>query len=154
MYVECRTAIGILLDRPQEWSTDALTELRNKLAAAPQRFTEENLEKAHALHYHKELVDIISMIKRAADQEQPLFTASERVSIAFKKVTGGRTFTPEQQHWLERIRAHMINNLTLSEDDFQTMPDFTRAGGWGKANKVFEGKLSGLIGKFNKAIAA
>ena len=32
-----------------------------------QRFTEENLRKAHAAQYHKPLVDIISMVKHAAD---------------------------------------------------------------------------------------
>ena len=33
-------AIGILLDRPQDWSTEALTELRDKLTTAPERFTD------------------------------------------------------------------------------------------------------------------
>ncbi len=32
-------AIRILLDRPQDWSTQALTELKQKLAATPERFT-------------------------------------------------------------------------------------------------------------------
>ena len=39
---------------------------REGLAATPQRFTLDNLEKAHAVHYHKNLVDIISMVKHAA----------------------------------------------------------------------------------------
>jgi type I restriction enzyme R subunit len=51
-------AIRILLDRPQGWSTDALAELKQKLATAPLRFTLDNLEKAHAARYHKNLVDI------------------------------------------------------------------------------------------------
>jgi len=52
-------AIRVLLDRPQEWNTSALIELQQKLAITPQRFTIENLQTAHALHYHKALVDII-----------------------------------------------------------------------------------------------
>ena len=38
---------GILLDRPQGWSTAALVELQQKLASAPERFTVETLQKAH-----------------------------------------------------------------------------------------------------------
>ena len=42
-------AIGILLSRPQDWNPDTLQELRQKLTAAPQRFTLEHLERAHAI---------------------------------------------------------------------------------------------------------
>ena len=75
-------AIRILLSRPRDWSTKALTELQQKLATAPQRFTLDHLRKAHELHYHKALIDIISMVKHAANEEQPLYTASERVQLA------------------------------------------------------------------------
>ena len=62
-------AIRILLDRPRDWGTDALAELqREARATTPQRFTVENLQKAHAVRYHKALVDIISMVKHAADE--------------------------------------------------------------------------------------
>src|SRR5262249_39254357 len=70
-------AIRILLDRPQDWSTDALAELRQKLATTSERFTRENLEKAHAARYHKNLVDIISMVKHAAREQEPPPTAHE-----------------------------------------------------------------------------
>ena len=40
-------AIRILLDRPQDWNTNALQELRQKLAATTERFTIQNLQKAH-----------------------------------------------------------------------------------------------------------
>ena len=147
-------AVRILLDRPQEWNTAALTELRTKLLATPQRFTPEHLQKAHEIQYHKALVDIISMVKHAADQQQPLLTASERVEQAFKTVTGGRSFTPEQEQWLDRIREHLRANLTIDQDDFETLPVFTRFGGWGKVSKVFGPELPQLIKQLNQAIAA
>ena len=40
-------AIRILLDRPQDWSTTALAELRDEAGGDPQRFTDENLRQAH-----------------------------------------------------------------------------------------------------------
>jgi type I restriction enzyme R subunit len=147
-------AIRILLDRPQEWTTDSLAELRQKLAATPQRFTVENLQKVHELQYKKALADIISMIKHAVDDDYPLYTAEERVDRAFKQVTEGKTFTPEQQQWLERIRAHLRQNLSIDKDDFETLPIFTRFGGWGRVTNVFLGEMPELMKNLNRAVAA
>jgi len=147
-------AIGIILDHPRDWGREALAELRAKLKAAPQRFTEEHLRKAHEVHYRKALVDIISMVKHAAREDEGLYTAEERVRRAFDKVTAGRTFTDEQRQWLDRIRNHMIENLSIDREDFDVLPVFARAGGWGRADKVFEGHLDELIGTFNEAVAA
>jgi type I restriction enzyme R subunit len=148
-------AINILLDRPRDWSATALSELRQRLAYSPFRFTMDNLQKAHELRYSKALVDIISMVKHAADEEQPLLTAAERVDLAFAKVTRGKTFTPDQQQWLDRIRQHMQQNLSVERDDFEDIPIFANAGGWGAARKVFgNGKLDTLLRELNEAIAA
>lgn len=147
-------AIRILLQRPRDWSTAALTELRLKLAATPQRFTVENLQKAHEVHYHKALADIISMVKHAADEQQRLYTAQERVELALARVTAGRSFTPEQMQWLGLIEAHLIENLTLDNDDFEKMPVFTRKGGRSQAVRVFGGSLNDLIHQLNQAVAS
>lgn len=147
-------AIGILLDRPRDWNTSALTELKDKLATAPERFTVENLQRAHELHYHKALVEIISMVKHAADEAQPLFTAEERIERAFAKLTAKKSFTPDQQQWLDRIRNHLVANLSIDQDDFLLMPVFEQSGGWTKANRVFDGKLEELLLELNEAIAA
>jgi hypothetical protein len=66
-------AIEILLDRPADWNTEALSEL---------------------------------------------------------KIKAGTTFTDNQMKWLERIRAHLIANLTIDKADFDTLPLFQREGGW------------------------
>jgi type I restriction enzyme R subunit len=115
-------AISILLDRPQEWSTEALEELKHKLTSSQQRFTIENLQRAHKVKYNKALVDIISMIKHAAREEESLLTADERVSSAFDKVTMGKSFTSDQQLWLERIRLHLVSNLSIDKEDFDIIP--------------------------------
>lgn len=147
-------AIGILLDRPQGWGTDALNELRQKLTAAREHFTTENLQKAHAACYRKSLVDIISMVKHAAHEQEPLLTAAERVDRAFTAVTAGQSFTAEQQQWLARIREHLVANLTIGQEDFDTLPIFTRDGGWIQANRAFGGRLDGLLQRVNEAVAA
>jgi type I restriction enzyme R subunit len=147
-------AISILLSRPQDWGTDALAELRDRLIAAPQHFTIDNLQRAHASHYNKALVEVISMVKHAAREQEPLLTAQERVERAMAALTSDRQFTAEQQGWLDRIRAHLIENLTIDVDDFDVVPVFYDAGGWGKANKVFGGELPDLLKEINRAIAA
>jgi type I restriction enzyme R subunit len=147
-------AIRILLGRPKEWGTQPLTELKSKLMAAPQRFTIEALEKAHKARYDKELVDIISMVKHAAREEEPLLTAEERVDRAFRRLTSNERFTSDQEKWLARIREHLIANLSIDEDDFETVPVLQNAGGWGNANRAFKGRLPILLESFNEAIAA
>lgn len=147
-------AIKILLNRPKGWSTGALTELKSKLAAAPQHFTVDALEKAHRLRYDKALVDIISMVKHAARDEEPLLTAEERVGKAFDRLTVKKKFTPEQQRWLDRIREHLVANLSIDEEDFENVPVLQNAGGWGNASRVFKGRLPTLLKAFNEAIAA
>ena len=147
-------AIGILLERPRDWGTDALADLRRTLSTAPQRFNEETLRRAHDVHYHKALVDIISMVKHAAREQEALLTAEERVDRALQALRAGRTFTPEQEEWLEFIRRHLVVNLSIDRGDFEVLPVFTQRGGLGKARKVFGSELDELIRRLNEAVAA
>lgn len=147
-------AIGILLDRPQGWSTEALVELKAKLATAPDGFTIKTLQKAHQACYNKSLVDIISMVKHAAREQEPLLTAAERVERAFEQITADREFTDGQREWLERIRAHLTENLSIDWEDFDNLPVFARHGGWTKANRDFQGRLLDLLQQANEVMAA
>jgi type I restriction enzyme, R subunit len=147
-------AIQILLGRPKDWGTDALTELRLKLRAAPDHFTVDRLQQAHKAQYNKDLVDIISMVKHAAREKEPLLTAEERVGRAFDRIAAGRTFTSAQSAWLDRIREHMTVNLSIDQGDFEVTPVLSRPGGWGAANRDFDGKLPNLLRTLNEAIAA
>jgi len=147
-------AIRILLERPKDWGTDALSELKKKLAATRYRFTVDNLQMAHKMRYDKALVDIISMVKHAAREEEPLCTAEQRIHRVFDKMAYSVSLTADQQRWLDKIREHLIANLSISKDDFDIIPLFANEGGWGKANRVFNGELPVLIQQWNEAIAA
>ncbi len=151
MHIE---AIEILLDRPQSWNPDALEELYDKLKTTKLRFTVENLQQAHKICYHKALVDIISMIKHAARAESPLLTAKERVQNVFSRIMDGKSLNDEQRQWMDRIRQHLIANLSIRSEDFNLMPVFAREGGWTVANRAFEGKLEHYLKAINEAIAA
>ena len=145
-------AIQILLERPREWRTEVLNALRERLTR--NHFPEKELRKAHKLVYHKDLVDIISMIKHAAQDDQPIYTVDERIDRAMKAVMEGKSFDGEQTKWLGFIREHLIQNLTLEEKDFNEAPVFGLRGGLVRAQKVFGKELEVLIAKVNYAVAA
>ena len=115
--------------------------MKTKLASAPDGFTVESLQKAHQVCYKKSLVDIISMVKHAAREQEPLLTAAERVDRAFQQDHGRREFTDEQRQWLDRIRAHLIENLSIDRGGFRRLARVRRYGGWAKADREFDGQL-------------
>lgn len=145
-------AIRVLLERPKDWKTEVLNELREKLRRS--NFPEKELQKAHGLVYKKALADIISMVKHAAQEQQPILSAEERARRALQKVMDGKSFNEEQQKWLGFIQDHLAENLTLGLDDFAFFPIFERAGGLGKARLVFSNQLDSLVQEINYAMAA
>ena len=146
--------IAVLLDRPRDWRPEVLDDLRKRLAAAPERFTEDRLRIAHAQTYRKSLVDIISMVKHAAKEQEPLLTSEERVDASLARLTAGRAISDEQRRWLDRIREHLVQNLSIDREDFDTIPLLQRPGGWGAANRAFGGQLAPLLTDINGAVAA
>ncbi len=145
-------ALKILLERPKSWNPAVLDELRRILRE--QNYAEQRLQEAHRLVHHKALADIVSMVKHAAKEEEPILTAEERVGRAMDRITLGSKFTDEQQEWLGYIRQHLITNLTIEEEDFDICPIFEQRGGRNKAAKVFGPRLGTLIEELNVAIAA
>lgn len=82
------------MTRPQEWKTDVLEGLREKLRAAS--FEERVLEEASELVHHR-LADIISLVKHAAKAEAPIYTAAEQVDHALSQLLAQNQFTDEQR---------------------------------------------------------
>ena len=147
-------ALEILLNRPKDFHTDELKQLRIKLETCPDtlrdKFNERNLKRA----YNKELADIISIIKHAATGET-LLTAESRVKKAFDRIMKDKKFTPEQEKWLELIRQHMIKNLLVEKDDFDLLPLFTREGiNSNRLDKIFDGQLQKILSELNQAFVS
>lgn len=141
-------AISIVLNKPKGWNTKALKELRTSLAHQPERFTEDNLRRA----YKYPLADIISMVKHAA-KDEPLLSAKERVDLAMVKVMGTKQFTDKQEQWLEVIKLHLVENLTIDEQDFDEMPIFLNLGGsFKRINEDFNNKLLPFIHELNASM--
>lgn len=145
-------AIAILLNRPKNWNTEVLNDLKRKLKE--NTFFEDDLQKAHKSVYHKEIVDIISMVKHAAKTNEPLLSPTERVEIAMQRVRKKQIFTEEQNNWLDYIAEHLKQNMTLDETDLKELPVFTDRGGLKIFKKVFAKDYEKIINEINLAIAA
>jgi type I restriction enzyme R subunit len=150
-------ALQIVLERPKKWSVKALSELRAKLITSG--FPEVDLQRAHEIVNHKALADIISIVKKGAEENKPLFTAEERVrsvmaALRAESAIFNGKFTEEQNKWLQYIEEHLVRNLSLSEDDFNEIPVLSDHGGLRKAQKVFGAQLSSLIEEINFKLAA
>ena len=147
-------AIEILLNRPYDFHTEELKELRTKLSKYPihlvDKFNENNLKRA----YNKELADIISIIRHAAKGDE-LLTIEERIDKALKKVRANHTFTTEQEKWLGLIRTHLIANLLIKKEDFDEHITFIHEGAsWNRLDHIFDGKLEQILNEINMAVAA
>lgn len=147
-------AVSILQSHQSDWGAEPLRELREKLTTAPEHFTEPNLQKAYQATHHKALVDIISMVKNAAMRSSALLTAEERVDAAIVRVTAGLTLTDDQAKWMERIRQHLVQNLSIEREDFDNIPIFADRGGWGRADRSFKGRLAEILRALNKELVA
>jgi type I restriction enzyme R subunit len=104
--------------------------------------------------FHKALADIISMVKHAARDQEPVLSAEERVDLALSMIARGRNLTKEQRKWLGFIREHLVANLTLDVGDFDLLPVFTDRGGSRIAETVFGKQLGALVAEINYAMAA
>ncbi len=141
-------AIRILHERPRDWGTEALDELRRSLASQPEGFNDADLRRA----YHHALADIISMVHHA-DHGDPLMSAEERVDAALRRLLGDRKLTEPQEKWLGLIRRHLIANLAIAREDFELI-EFEQAGGtWNRVDRDFGGSLADLVASLNEAIA-
>jgi type I restriction enzyme, R subunit len=111
------TVIKILLERPKDWNPQALEQLRQTLRQ--HNFNEAKLKEAHARVHHKQVADIISMVKHAAREELPILSAEERVEAAITSIRSRYAFSSEQLQWLGFIQNHLINNLSIDLDDLE-----------------------------------
>ena len=144
--------LKVLLKNPADWKPIVLEELKRSLGKSG--FQPALLQQAHKIVSHKELADIISIVKHAAKNEEPLLTAEERVTRAMTRLIEANQFNAEQKQWLSLIREHLVTHLTIDEDDFDMQPLLQNRGGKARAQRVFQKSLSGLVARLNAELAA
>lgn len=162
------TALQILYSRPyrERPTFKEIKELAQAIGRPPYQWTPEKLWQAYeALERSKVrgsggrvLTDLVSLVRFALEQEDELVPYPELVGERFRawllqQENTGRTFTPAQLAWLERIRDHVAASLAISTDDFDYTP-FVEQGGIGKAYELFGDELTPLLDELNEALVA
>src|SRR5581483_10234170 len=162
------TALQILYSRPyrERLTFTEIKELAQAIGRPPYQWTPEKLWQAYeALERSKVrgsggrvLTDLVSLVRFALEQEDELVPYPELVGERFRawllqQENAGRTFTPAQLAWLERIRDHVAASLAISPDDFDYTP-FVEQGGIGKAYELFGDELTPLLDELNEVLVA
>jgi type I restriction enzyme R subunit len=101
---------------------------------------------------------MVSLVKYALHQESLLSPFSETIEQRYQawlaqQAALGRTFTAEQNQWLELIRDHIATSLTMEQDEFD-LPPFNQRGGLARAHKIFGPTLPKILNELNEVLAA
>jgi type I restriction enzyme R subunit len=104
------------------------------------------------------VTDLVSLVRFALEQDNELVPYTETVNERFagwlaQQEQQGRTFTPEQLEWLERIRDVIGSSLTVTVDDLDDAP-FAERGGLGGAYALFASELEPLLDELNQELVA
>lgn len=106
----------------------------------------------------KALVDLIAIVRHALHPEEPLVPVAMEVEERYQawlaeQQQAGVEFTTDQRKWLDAIKDHIANSLSIDEEDFEYAP-FSQLGGLGKAHQLFGDRLQTLIEELNARLAA
>lgn len=141
------TALTILCQRPASLTRQTLRELR--LTLDVEGFTEKALNEAwNEITHDDALIDLITFVRHLA-VGAPIVSHEERVRQAMKQVRGQKAWTPVQKKWLNCIEKQLLQENTLSREDFSREP-FKRSGGFERINRIFNGELADMIHHLNE----
>lgn len=106
----------------------------------------------------KSLVDLIAIVRHAIDPEQPLVPVAMTIEERYlqwlaEQEAIGNTFTPDQRKWLDAIKDHIANSLSIDQDDFDDVP-FNQMGGLGKVHQLFGDSIAKILKELNERLAA
>ena len=106
----------------------------------------------------KALVDLVALVKHAIAPDQPLVPVAQSVEERYQewlreKEATGVEFTEEQRAWLDAIKDHIANALSIDQEALQEVP-FNQMGGLGRAYQLFGDELSPMMEELNERLAA
>jgi len=146
---------------------DAIRELADSLKKPPYGLTSEllwdayeRLERAKVRRAGPQrlLTDIISLVRYALGESEVLAPFYESVEERFsdwiaEQERVGKEFNPEQLEWLEMIRDHIAQSMSIQLDDFENVP-FQQRGGAYRALELFGEDLGELINELNEVLTS
>lgn len=161
-------ALQILYSRPygKQLTLKAIKDLAARIGRPPYNWTPERLWAAYeALEASrvrcsagKQFTNLISLVRKALDPEDDLVAYPLTVETRFQnwlaqQQQAGTTFTDDQLAWLTRIKDHLATSLSIAPDDFELEP-LVGHGGFGRANKDFDGGLAPVLLELTEELVA
>jgi type I restriction enzyme R subunit len=108
-------------------------------------------------HGGKIPADLVSLLRFTLGQDDELVPHREIVRLRFdlwlQEQGGPDKFSAEQLRWLEMVRDHMEESLTIEKDDFDLEP-FLQEGGMVGARRAFGQELETLLEQLNDMVVA
>lgn len=142
-------ALKLVVQRPQDLTRNDLRTLRLELDA--QGFTEAKIKRAWAESKNEEIAaSIIGFIRQAALGDA-LVPFEQRVTRALESILRTGRWTDVQKRWLERIARQAALEVVVDHAAFDAEP-FAALGGYGRINRVFEGRLDSVVAQLNSEI--
>ena len=144
----------------------AIKELAATIGRPPYNWTPERLWSAYeALEAQRVrgsagtvLTNLVSLVRHALEPDgelvaYPLTVEQRFQSWLAQQTQAGTAFTDEQLTWLNRIKDHLATSLTIALTDFELEP-FVSHGGFGRANRTFNGGLAPLLEELTQELVA
>ena len=164
------TALQIFYGQPygkRRLTEAAVRELAEAIARPPYNLAPqkvwaayEQLEKAkvRSAGTQKLLTNLVSLLRFELGETPFLESWNVTVEGRFnewlkQQKSAGRKFTPEQLEWLQMIREHIANALTIEMEDFENVPFYEKGGAF-KVYQLFGTELSTILEELNEALAA
>ncbi len=162
------TALQLIFSRPrqqQRLTYDQIRELADQIQSYRPVWTTETLwqayrqleqDKVRGAGAPRVLTDLISLVRHVVQLEDELVPYPERVQQRYHdwlaaQANAGRTFTLQQQQWLDKIAETIGLNLAFTEDDFTDY--FHDDGGLLAARTLFGREaLPGLLAELNEVL--
>ncbi len=163
------TALQLLYSRPhgQGPTLRQLKELAETIQKPPLGWTPDRLWDAYRMIEGAKVrgrsaadraADLVSLVRFALHQEPTLEPFAETVQARFAawqtaQAAAGVVFTSEQEQWLEMVRGHVAQSLSMDTEDFDGTP-FSQQGGLWRAHTLFGDRLTPLLEELNGVLVA
>lgn len=163
------TALQLLYSRPHGKgpTLKQLKELAETIQKPPLGWTPDRLWDAYRMIEGAKVrgrsaadraADLVSLVRFALHQEPTLAPFAETVQARFAgwlvaQAAAGVAFTPEQGQWLEMVRDHVAQSLSMDTEDFDETP-FSQQGGLWRAHTLFGDWLTPLLEELNGVLGA
>ena len=169
------TALQIFYSQPRRdpLTEDVVNELAEAIKVPPLNLTTDKLWQAYealdparvrqGTNPQRTLAELVALLRYTMVYESDEQATLEPYSITIKcrfanwlakqERQRGQPFDEEQRKWLELIRDTIASSLTIEPVDFR-YGLLAQQGGWGRANRTFNGALRPLLDDLNKELAA